>query len=63
MAVGTADRGHPAAAPLGFCRRRQAEPGQNPAAAWGEAMVTSELYQFCLVIIGIIGLVLQAKKK
>ena len=26
-------------------------------------MVTSELYQFCLVIIGIIGLVLQAKKK
>ena len=39
--------------------------GSSSSSVWrgGEAMVTSELYQFCLVIIGIIGLVLQAKKK
>ena len=39
--------------------------GSFSSSVWrgGEAMVTSELYQFCLVIIGIIGLVLQAKKK
>jgi len=36
-----------------------------PSARGGEAMeiTYSELFQFCLVIIGIIGLFIQAKKK
>ena len=46
---------------LPILRRRDLLP--PPSRKEVMCMVTSELYQFCLVIIGIIGLVLQAKKK
>ena len=58
--------------PLGAAGKRQAvgpvHPGGGllaPSKRGGDAMqiTYSELFQFCLVIIGIIGLFLQAKKK
>ena len=57
--------------PIRRCPQRQAVGSSHPEGTSGllqreEAMLMltySELFQFCLVVIGIIGLFLQAKKK